>query len=68
MHYTLKTDKMKFSILDRGLQIASARNNAGHEFIWQANPDFWGAHGPLLFPICARAYNDKYTFEKKNMS
>ena len=36
----------------RGAQIASFKGADGREVIWQADPDVWAQHAPVLFPIC----------------
>jgi len=30
--------------------------------MWQANPDIWGRHSPLLFPVVGKLANDHYSF------
>jgi galactose mutarotase-like enzyme len=30
------------------------------EYIWQANPDIWNRHAPVLFPIVGRLKEDTY--------
>ncbi len=36
----------------RGAQIASLIGPDGRERIWQADPNVWAQHAPVLFPIC----------------
>lgn len=52
MNYTIKSGDISFTVYTLGAELISAKNQNGDEFIWQANPDFWGEHAPLLFP-CA---------------
>lgn len=35
------------------------------EYIWQADPDIWEKHAPLLFPLIGRLKDGEYTFEGK---
>lgn len=65
MIYTLKNDKLTVGISDVGAQVASAVSPDGCEYIWQADPAFWGKHGPVLFPICSSLFEGKYTYEGK---
>ncbi len=49
-----------------GAEIQSlTRINDGYEYIWQADPAFWGKHSPLLFPITGRMWNDRTEFGGK---
>ncbi len=65
MIYTLKNEKLTVGILDVGAQVASAVSADGCEYIWQADPAFWGKHGPVLFPICSSLFEGKYTYKGK---
>lgn len=42
------------------------RDNTEH--LWQANPAFWAAQAPVLFPIVGRSYNDTLTFNGEHYS
>lgn len=35
-----------------GAQIASFKGADGREVIWQADPNVWAQHAPVLFPVC----------------
>ena len=65
MIYTLKNDKLTVGISPVGAQVASAISPDGCEYIWQADPAFWGKHGPVLFPICSSLFEGKYTYKGK---
>lgn len=65
MNYIIKSGDMSYTISTLGAELISAVSAQGDEFIWQANPDFWGGHAPLLFPICGRLKNFYYMFEGK---
>lgn len=43
----------------RGAQIASFKGADGREVIWQADPNVWAQHAPVLFPICGAVKDDK---------
>ncbi len=36
----------------RGAQMASFRGKDGREVMWQADPNVWAQHAPVLFPVC----------------
>ncbi|HQA98539.1 MAG TPA: aldose 1-epimerase family protein [Clostridia bacterium] len=52
-------------ILRMGAQLCSFQDAEGREYIWQADPAFWGAHAPILFPITGRLKNGQYFYEGK---
>ncbi len=64
MNYTLKNDKLTVEISTLGAQIMSVVGH-GCEYIWQGNPEFWANRTPLMFPICGRFFEARYTFEGK---
>ena len=53
MKYSIENEILKVTVLDRGSQICSVIHKGdGVEHIWQADPNVWGKHGPILFPHC----------------
>lgn len=36
----------------RGAQMASFKGSDGREVMWQADPNVWAQHAPVLFPVC----------------
>lgn len=64
-----KTIKLSNGILDveiatLGAEILSVKKD-GFENMWDADPEFWQGHAPILFPICGRLKDNKYTFDGK---
>lgn len=57
MTYTITADDLHVSIHAHGAEVCSMKK-AEKEYIWQADPQYWQAHGPLLFPIVGRTKND----------
>ncbi len=52
MRHKLSNDQLAIEITHEGAELASLINRAsGREYIWQADPDVWGSHAPVLFPI-----------------
>lgn len=35
------------------------------EYLWQADPHYWGRHSPVLFPIVGRLVNDEYNIDEQ---
>ena len=48
-------------IQQSGAQIASFKGPDGRERIWQADPDVWPQHAPVLFPVCGSVKDDQIT-------
>ncbi|NRD21227.1 aldose 1-epimerase family protein [Winogradskyella eckloniae] len=64
--YSLKNDILQIGIKPKGAElcnITSVKNN--REFLWQANPEFWGSHAPNLFPIIGCMKDDSYIYNSK---
>lgn len=65
MNTTISNSTLKASIKHAGAELSSLRNNQNKEFIWEGNPDFWGKHSPVLFPIVGTLKNNTYTVNRK---
>lgn len=64
---TISNDTLNVSISTFGAELSSVVKN-GKELIWQADPDVWGFHSPILFPICGGLKEDKYIWNEKEFS
>ncbi len=65
---TLKNEAMTVTIKERGAEMASVLAANGTEYLWHADPAFWGKHAPVLFPICGALINGEYHYEGKTYS
>ncbi len=45
-----------------GAELFSLKNKQNTEYIWEGNPDFWGKHSPILFPIVGTLKNNSYLY------
>ncbi len=63
MIYTLKNNFVNVSLSSVGGELCGALANDGFDFVWSGDPKWWGAHGPLLFPLCGRIKNGEYTYK-----
>ena len=53
----------RVEIAAQGAELTSFTSLAtGLEYIWQADPAYWGRHAPLLFPIVGRLPDDTYLY------
>ena len=64
MLYTLQNDILTVQVSDIGAEIHSVKRE-DCEYIWVGDPAFWSSHAPLLFPVCGRFFEGKYTCEGK---
>lgn len=62
MKYTIHNAVLTAEIDSHGAELCSLRSNlTGTEYIWQADPEIWARHAPLLFPIIGRLKDKQYT-------
>lgn len=57
---TISRGGLTASIDSMGAQLCSLALD-GKEYLWQADPAFWGKHAPVLFPIVGNLRNDEAT-------
>ena len=55
---------IKVTILEHGAELRSVIKN-GTEYMWQADPVFWGRTSPVLFPFVGGVRNGKYLYNGK---
>lgn len=66
MTYSIENDYLKVTADTLGAQLTSVINKrTGEEMMWDANPDVWPSHGPVLFPICGKLKNGKTIIDGK---
>ena len=64
MIHTLSNETLTVKISDFGAELVSVTGN-GCEYVWQGDEKHWNGHAPILFPICGRLYQKKYTYRGK---
>ena len=64
MNYKLHSDKLSVSINSKGAELSSVVRD-GLEYIWQAKPEVWPRHAPVLFPIVGRLKNNTFVHNGK---
>ena len=63
---TLKNNQLTVKINPKGAELSSLFNIENQtEYLWNADPTFWGKSSPVLFPIVGALKNDIYRFEGK---
>lgn len=56
---TLDNGTVKICVNDHGAELSSISCD-GREYLWQADPEFWGRHSPVLFPIVGMVFGKKF--------
>jgi galactose mutarotase-like enzyme len=59
---TLSNSNLTAQINHLGAELFSLKNNLDTEYIWEGNPEFWGKHSPVLFPIVGTLKNNSYQY------
>lgn len=62
--HTLKNDVLTVEVSGHGAELTSIRKGST-EYLWQADPAFWGRHSPVLFPIVGSVWEKRYRVEGK---
>lgn len=66
MNIQLENEIFSISINTKGAELNSFKNQlVKKEYIWEGNPEFWGKHSPILFPIVGGLKNDFYYYNDK---
>ncbi|MEY4539213.1 MAG: hypothetical protein RLZZ306_970 [Bacteroidota bacterium] len=61
---TLKNENLTIKIKPKGAELISLFNHKTQtEYIWNADPEFWGKSSPVLFPIVGSLKENIYRFE-----
>ena len=63
MTTTIKNSNLSAEINPFGAELISLKSNNNKEYIWEGNPDFWGKHSPVLFPIVGTLKNNSFLYE-----
>lgn len=64
--YSIKNDDLTIKINPKGAELVSIWDNqTKYEYLWEANPEFWKRHSPILFPIVGGLWNDEYRHKGK---
>ena len=62
MIYTIENEALSVQISSLGAELYSIKSNDGCEYIWQGDAKYWSGRAPIMFPICGRFYEGKYTY------
>ena len=60
---TLKNQNLSIKINPKGAELTSLFNHENQtEYMWNADPKFWGKSSPVLFPIVGSLKDNIYRF------
>ncbi len=69
MNYVLYNQNLKVSVSDYGAEIQSIKSaKTGIEYLWQGSDVYWKNRATVIFPICGRLCEGKYTYKGKEYS
>lgn len=58
--FSISNEHLSISVNKKGAELSSVlQQNNQFEFMWDANPDIWNRHAPVLFPIVGKLNNNK---------
>lgn len=60
----LSNGTLSVEVSGHGAELCSIRKN-GIEYLWQADPEYWKRHSPVLFPIVGSLWNGVYRYGGK---
>lgn len=60
----LQNDQISASIKEVGAELCSLKSRTSEiEYMWQADPSYWGRHAPVLFPIVGQVKDGSYEYK-----
>lgn len=63
---TISNSILSATINHKGAELISLINHkSNREYIWEGNPEYWGKHSPILFPIVGTLKNNAFTYNNK---
>lgn len=65
MRYVLENEHLVVEIESFGAELKSvkSKSDAQREYMWQADPKFWGRTSPILFPFVGGLNNKQYKYD-----
>ena len=65
--HTLENEILTVKVKEHGAELCSIVKG-DTEYLWQADPAFWGRHSPVLFPIVGSVWNGRYHVADKEFA
>lgn len=64
MEFKLKNEKLEAIICSKGAELVSLKKG-GTEYMWSADPKYWGRTAPILFPFVGSLRGKQYRYQGK---
>ncbi len=62
--YQIENSVVKIAVSEKGAELQSLIDRStGQEYMWGGNPEIWGKHSPVLFPIVGALKDNTYQYE-----
>lgn len=58
----LSNEAIRIAVSAHGAELCSIKKD-GKEYLWQADPQYWKRHSPVLFPIVGSVWENRYRCE-----
>ena len=65
MQAVLRNDFLTLTVDTHAAEAVSLKNDAGEEVLWQADPEVWPRHAPILFPWTGELPGSSYSHKGK---
>ncbi|MEM0576764.1 aldose 1-epimerase family protein [Flavobacterium polysaccharolyticum] len=65
---SINNDQITAQFKTLGAELFSLKDKNNKEFIWEGNPNFWGKHSPILFPIVGSLKNNTFEYNDNSYS
>lgn len=67
--HILENEQIKVSVADHGAELSSVYDKEnGVDRLWDANPEVWNRHAPILFPFVGKVAGGAYRIGEKEYS
>lgn len=64
--FTIENKQLRVQVTGKGAELTSLYHKEHQlEYLWQANPQVWGKHSPVLFPIVGELKEQTYFYKGK---
>ncbi|WP_300598143.1 aldose 1-epimerase family protein [Niabella sp.] len=62
--YQIENSVLKIAVSEKGAELQSLIDRStGQEYMWDGNPEVWGKHSPVLFPIVGALKDNTYEYD-----
>lgn len=64
--HIIENAQLKITVAEKGAELQAIFNKeTGLDYLWNGDPQFWGKHSPILFPIVGSLKEGSYTYNNK---